>query len=125
MAAMAATVETAAMTVTAGNGGEERDGNKGRGGSGSDGSNCSSDSGNGNSTSYNNGGRNGGNCRNGSIGGVQAISEPRWLLWWQRRLWQQGDCSNSDMKQQQQCWQEMVAAMATAMAGSNGSSDGQ
>ena len=57
--------------------------------------------------------------------GVQAISEPRWLLWWQRRLWQQGDRSNGDMKQRQRCWQEMVAAMATAMAGSNGGSDGQ
>ena len=62
---MAATVETAAMAVTAGNGGEERDGSKGRGGGGSDGSNCSS--GNGNSSSNNNGGRYGGDCRKGSI----------------------------------------------------------
>ena len=47
--------------------------------------------------------------------GVQAISEPRWLLWWQRRLWQQGDCSNNDKKQREQWpqrWrQKMVAAM--------------
>ena len=47
--------------------------------------------------------------------GVQAISEPRWLLWWQRRLWQQGYCSNNDKKQREQWpqrWrQKMVAAM--------------
>jgi hypothetical protein len=54
-----------------------------------------------------------------ALSGVQAINEPQWLLWWQRRLWQQGNCSNSDMKQWQRCWQEMVAAMATAMASSN------